>query len=51
MTGGIAEAYWGIPTDLRERASAFMDETMIDIAEAFEKRYGRKILPAENAES
>ena len=51
MTGGIAEAYWGIPADLRERASAFMDSTMIEIAETFEARYGRKILPAGNGES
>ena len=50
MTGGIVEAYWGIPADLRERALAFMDENMIGIVDAFESRYGRKILPAQDAE-
>ncbi len=51
MAGGIAEAYWGIPTDLREHARTFLDGTMIEIIDEFEGRYGLKTLPAQDAES
>lgn len=40
ITGGIAEAYYGIPADLRARARDFLDETLLSILDAFEARFG-----------
>ena len=45
MTGGIAEAYWGIPEGILEQAVRFMDDEMIGIADAFEAKYGSNVLP------
>jgi len=40
ITGGIAEAYYGIPRDIRLKALTFLDQTQLDILNAFEARYG-----------
>lgn len=40
IAGGIAEAYYGIPADLRRHALAFLDKTQLDILYAFEAKYG-----------
>ena len=40
ITGGIAEAYYGIPADLRKHALTFLDKTQLDILNAFESKYG-----------
>ncbi len=40
ITGGIAEAHYGIPSDLREQALTFLDRTQQDILNAFETKYG-----------
>ena len=40
ITGGIAEAYYGIPTELRKLALTFLDKTQLDILNAFESKYG-----------
>ncbi len=40
ITGGIAEAYYGIPSPLRKLAVTFLDKTQLDILNAFETRYG-----------
>ena len=40
ITGGIAEAYYGIPADLRRHALTFLDKTRLDILNAFEAKYG-----------
>ena len=40
ITGGMAEAYHGIPIDLRRRALTFLDRTQLDILKEFETKYG-----------
>lgn len=40
ITGGIAEAYYGIPSDLRKHALTFLDKTQLDILNAFEAEFG-----------
>ena len=40
ITGGIAEAYYGIPDDIRARALLFLDFEELDILRRFEKKYG-----------
>ena len=40
ITGGIAEAYYGIPSDLRKHALTFLDKTQLEILNAFEARFG-----------
>lgn len=42
MTGAIAEAYWGIPGDIRNHAMTFMDHGMIEIITMFEEKYSSK---------
>lgn len=42
ITGGIAEAYYGIPTELRAKALAFLDEYQLNILLDFEKKYPTK---------
>lgn len=40
ITGGIAEAYYGIPTELRKHALTFLDKPQLDVLNAFEAKYG-----------
>ena len=40
ITGGIAEAYYGIPADIRKLALTFLDAKQLEIRNAFESRYG-----------
>lgn len=40
IAGGIAEAYYGIPSDLRKHALTFLDKTQLDILNAFEAKFG-----------
>lgn len=40
IAGSIAEAYYGIPSDLRKHALTFLDKTQLDILNAFEEKYG-----------
>ena len=42
ITGSMAEAYYGIPSAILERALAFLDDNLLTIAEKFEKRFGQK---------
>ncbi len=39
ICGGIAEAYYGIPTRIRKHAMTFLDEQLLKILIAFENRY------------
>ena len=39
ITGGIAEAYYGIPTDIRKHALTFLDERLLKILVDFENVY------------
>jgi len=40
ITGGIAEAYYGIPSDLAQRARATLDPRLLDTVERFQKQFG-----------
>lgn len=42
ITGSIAEAYYGVPANLREDACAFLDERLLKILTTFEARYPAK---------
>ncbi|MDR1581162.1 MAG: N-6 DNA methylase [Synergistaceae bacterium] len=39
ITGGIAEAYYGVPADIRKHALTFLDERLLGILTAFENSY------------
>ena len=39
ITGGIAEAYYGIPADIRNKALTFLDKRLLNILLEFEKKY------------
>ena len=40
ITGSVAEAYYGIPTDLRNQAFDFLDDTLSKTVRSFETKYG-----------
>jgi len=40
MAGSIAEAYYGIPAEIRKHALTFLDERRLQILNAFEEKYG-----------
>ena len=40
ITGGIAEAYYGIPTEIRKHAITFLDELQLDVLNKFESKFG-----------
>ncbi|MBQ3393722.1 MAG: ADP-ribosylglycohydrolase family protein [Oscillospiraceae bacterium] len=42
ITGSVAEAYYGVPVDIREEAMDFLDELMEDTLYQFESKYGQK---------
>ena len=43
ITGGIAEAYYGVPTNLRKHALTFLDERLLKILVEFENLYPPKM--------
>ena len=43
IAGGIAEAYYGIPTDIRKHALTFLDERLLKILVEFENKYPAKM--------
>jgi type I restriction enzyme M protein len=43
ITGGIAEAFYGIPTDIRKHALTFLDERLLKILVDFESKYPSQI--------
>lgn len=43
ITGGVAEAYYGIPTDIRKLALTFLDERLLKILVEFENKYPPKM--------
>jgi type I restriction enzyme M protein len=43
ITGGIAEAYYGIPTEIRKHALTFLDERLLKILVAFENKHPSKM--------
>ena len=44
MTGAVAEAYFGVPADIIERAAGFLDPRQLKILCRFEKKYPSKAL-------
>ena len=44
MAGGIAEAYYGIPAELREKAMTYLDERLTAILVDFENKYPPRII-------
>ena len=40
ITGGIADAYYGIPEEIKKEALTYLDEELLDIVTKFEKVYG-----------
>lgn len=43
ITGSIAEAYYGIPTEIRKHAITFLDDVLLKILVEFENKYPSKI--------
>ena len=43
ITGAVAEAYYGIPTEIRKHAFTFLDERLLAILVEFENKYPSKI--------
>ena len=42
ITGSIAEAFYGIPADIRERAETYLPEQMLATVHEFETRFGAR---------
>ena len=43
ITGGIAEAYYGIPAEIRKLAVTYLDETLLNVLVQFENKYPSKL--------
>ncbi len=39
ICGGVAEAYYGVPTEIRKHALTFLDQQLLQILVAFENKY------------
>ena len=39
ICGGVAEAYYGVPADIRKHALTFLDKTLLQLVVAFENKY------------
>ena len=39
ICGGVAEAYYGVPADIRKHALTYLDEKLLQIVVAFENKY------------
>lgn len=44
ITGSVAEAYYGVPLEMREEAESFLDNRLYGILNRFEERYPGKII-------
>ena len=42
ITGGVAEAFYGVPQELRDMALAYLDDTQMEILIAFSEKYRSK---------
>ena len=42
ITGSIAEAFYGVPPDIREQALTYLPESLMAVMNAFEKKYGNR---------
>lgn len=43
IAGSIAEAYYGIPAEVRKLALSFLNEDMLDVVNRFESKYGIRL--------
>ena len=43
ITGGMAEAYYGVPKDIREKTGQFLDQRLTKILKTFEQKYPPKV--------
>lgn len=43
MAGSIAEAYYGIPAEIRNHALTFLDQTQLGVVNSFEQKYGMAV--------
>ena len=39
ICGGVAQAYYGIPTDIRKQALSFLDTKLLGILTSFQEKY------------
>lgn len=39
ITGAVAEAFYGVPDDIRSKAETYLDSTLLDILRRFEEKY------------
>ena len=39
ITGGIAEAYYGIPEEIKNAALSYLDEELLDVVKRFYGKY------------
>ena len=46
IAGSIAEAYYGIPAEIRKLAFTFLDEYLLDVVTRFEAKYGIRLQKA-----
>lgn len=44
ITGSVAEAYYGVPKSIRERAVTFLDECLLGVLHEFEMKYPPKFV-------
>ncbi|MEK3674152.1 N-6 DNA methylase [Paenibacillus sp. FSL R10-2771] len=51
ITGGIAEAYYGVPTNIRKHALTFLDERLLRILLEFENLYPAKMEKIQSSRS
>ena len=42
MVGGMAEAYWGVPDEIRGVAELYLDKRLLDIVNRYEAKYQNK---------
>ncbi len=43
ITGSIAEAYYGVPEEIRNRTEEFLDDRLSGILKEFEQRFPAKV--------
>ena len=51
MTGGMAEAYWGVPEKFRKQAVKYLDDRLYDIITRFEAKYQDVEIPDSEPDS
>ena len=44
ITGAIAEAYYGIPNEMREKAKSYLNDELLEILNSFEEKYVPKVI-------